>query len=134
MDMSPAEALDTFKRGLKKKIRGELILRDPKDVNEAIALAQRIQSTISISEQQVDRPQQYYGPMPMELGNLQQQANVVPRPVQPQRQLRQPNGGFGRVGHIQPNSRWRGGPRPNRQPLNEMEIHTQPREENEENL
>ncbi|CAM6126112.1 unnamed protein product [Calypogeia fissa] len=81
MDMSPAEALDTFKRGLKKKIQGELILRDPKDVNEAIALAQRIQSTISISEQQVDRPQQYYGPMPMELGNLQQQANVIPRPV-----------------------------------------------------
>ncbi|CAM6102665.1 unnamed protein product [Calypogeia fissa] len=95
MDMSPVEALDTFKRGLKKKIRGELILCDPKDVNEAIALAQRIQSTISISEQQVDRPQQYYGPMPMELGNLQQQANVVPRPVQPQWQFWQPNGGFG---------------------------------------
>ncbi|CAM6098037.1 unnamed protein product [Calypogeia fissa] len=83
--------------------------------------------------------------MPMELGNLQQQANIVPRPVQPQRHFWQPNGGFargetrqcywcGRVGHIQPNCRWRGGPRPNRRSLNKMEIHTQQREENEENL
>lgn len=87
MDMSPAEALDTFKRGLKKKIRGELILRDPKDVNEAIALAQRIQSTMSISEQPEGRPQPYYGPMPMELGNLQQQANIAPRPIRLQEQI-----------------------------------------------
>ncbi|CAM6124588.1 unnamed protein product [Calypogeia fissa] len=56
MDMNLVEALDTFKRGLKKKIRRELIIRDPKDVNEAIVLAQRIQNTISIMKQPVGRP------------------------------------------------------------------------------
>ncbi len=69
--MSPAEALNTLKWRLKKRIQSELILRDPKDVNEAIALAQRIQSTISITKQPVSRTQPYYGPMPMKLGNLQ---------------------------------------------------------------
>jgi hypothetical protein len=151
MDMSPAEALDTFKRGLKKRIQSELILRDPKDVNEAIALAQRIQSTISITEQPVGRPQPYYGPMPMELGNLQQQANLAPRPFRPQEPLRQPranivpNGGMGRVetrqcyrcgrfGHIQANCRIRRANPQNRRPLNEMEIRAPQVEENEENL
>ena len=44
-DMSPTEALDTFKRGLKKKIQGEVILRSLVDVNETILLAQKIESS-----------------------------------------------------------------------------------------
>ncbi len=120
-------------------------------MNEAIALAQRIQSTISITEQPVGRPQPYYGPMPMELGNLQQQANLAPRPFRPQELLRQPrmniaqNGGMGRAdtrqcyrcgrfGHIQANCRIRRANPQNRRPLNEMEIRAPQMEGNEENL
>ncbi|KAL3687945.1 hypothetical protein R1sor_014254 [Riccia sorocarpa] len=44
-DMSGAEALDVFKRGLKEKIKKEVMLQNPQTVFEAIACAQRVADT-----------------------------------------------------------------------------------------
>lgn len=49
MDMSGAEALDVFKRGLKDRIRKEVMVSNPSTVNEAIAIAQRILGAFGVT-------------------------------------------------------------------------------------
>ncbi|OAE32067.1 hypothetical protein AXG93_2278s1470 [Marchantia polymorpha subsp. ruderalis] len=49
MDMSGAEALDVFKRGLKDRIRKEVMVSNPSTVNEAIAIAQQISGAFGVT-------------------------------------------------------------------------------------
>ncbi|KAL3701254.1 hypothetical protein R1sor_019276 [Riccia sorocarpa] len=76
-DMSAAEALDVFKRGLKEKIKKEVMLQNPQTVFEAIACAQRVAGALGGGDLLIQpNPQprvEFHGPAPMELGNIRHQ-------------------------------------------------------------
>ena len=83
-DLSEAEKLDRFKRGLRPRTRQEVELRDPRNLDEAERLADRIDSTLFmkstrtpfISRTEIFRgSNSNEGPTPMEIdaiGNYQQ--------------------------------------------------------------
>ncbi|KAL3681508.1 hypothetical protein R1sor_024464 [Riccia sorocarpa] len=76
-DMSAAEALDVFKRGLKEKIKKEVMLQNPQTVFEAIACAQRVAGALGggdlLAHPNVQPRVEFNGPAPMELGNMRHQ-------------------------------------------------------------
>ncbi|KAL3675441.1 hypothetical protein R1sor_025389 [Riccia sorocarpa] len=76
-DMSGAEALDVFKRGLKEKIKKEVMLQNPPTVFETIACAQRVAGALGggdLLTQPNHQPRvEFHGPAPMELGNIRYQ-------------------------------------------------------------
>ncbi|OAE32672.1 hypothetical protein AXG93_632s1220 [Marchantia polymorpha subsp. ruderalis] len=79
MDMSGAEALDVFKRGLKDRIRKEVMVSNPSTVNEAIAIAQRISGAFGVTHgEPVSNFRDPSGPTPMELGNLRHREGFAP--------------------------------------------------------
>lgn len=79
MDMSGAEALDVFKRGLKDRIRKEVMVSNPSTVNEAIAIAQRISGAFGVTHgEPVSNFRDPSGPTPMELGNLRRREGFAP--------------------------------------------------------
>ncbi len=69
--MSLAEALDRFKARLKPKVRIEVLLCQPKDVNEAMEIARIVNGAMATITPEIAAPRQpYYGCMPMEFDNL----------------------------------------------------------------
>jgi len=75
-DMSPEDALDRFVRGLRPKIAMEVSLRQPRSLEDAMAMAERIDSIMwsagfGRTEDRPSRPNHSEGPTPMELGSME---------------------------------------------------------------
>ena len=77
-DLSPGDLLHKFNRGLKPNIRREVELRDPTTLDEAIKLAERVDTIDYSMHRSSRRPPAFHrpstgynGPVPMELGAME---------------------------------------------------------------
>ena len=70
-DIGPEDQKHRFVSGLKPHIKRELMLREPRDLTEAIEMAERVDSVVYTSTPRFPAMSVRTGPMPMELGAMQ---------------------------------------------------------------
>lgn len=76
-DMSEAEKLDRFLRGLKRHVRVEVELREPHTFDEAARMAERVD--VITFERRSESPRENMGVAPMEIGTLVKQQPPFPQ-------------------------------------------------------